>query len=400
MTTSPHAVVLGSFETALGVVRSLGRAGIPTLVLDHQGLHAAHSRYASACSCPHPAADPDGFITALKELARPFDSPPVLYVTADEYLEPVARHRDELAKLYRFNIPDTALLTRIADKCAQVALATEVGVAVPMTQLVTNRQECERAIERIPLPAFVKARDVVAWRRIFGSSTKGIAVRTKDEMRSALRQVLERDVHVIVQEVIPGDATQHQKVSAYISTSGEVLAAFTLRKLRQNPHGFGFGCVVETIEQPELLALGTDFLLRIGYRGTGSAEFKFDVRDGRFKLIELNPRYWQQNALAERVGMNFPVLEYRDLCGLTVEPVTRFRTGVKWVSLGADLETSRQLWRSGELTVGDWLRSLQGEICWSDISMDDPGPGLWVMRQAVALRWQHLKRLFGLRDAN
>jgi predicted ATP-grasp superfamily ATP-dependent carboligase len=47
---------------------------------------------------------------------------------------------------------------------------------------------------------------------------------------------------------------------------------------------------VQSVEYPELLALGKAFFKKIGYRGVGSAEFKLDDRDGTLKLIELNPR--------------------------------------------------------------------------------------------------------------
>lgn len=395
MAISPSAIVLGSFETALGVVRSLGRAGIDTHVMDHGRLHATRSRYASSHTCPHPADNPDGFVASLRELAASMPAKPVLFVAADEYIAPLASQRAEIGQCARFNFPDPSLLTRIVDKAEQVALAEEVGVAVPLTQLVSNELEAERALQRIPLPAFIKGRSAVSWRQVFGGAIKGITVTTRDEMRDVLRRVLAQGVSVVVQDIIPGDATQHQKVSAYISSSGEVLAAFTLRKLRQNPHGFGFGCLVETIENPELLTLGTDFFRRIGYRGAGSAEFKFDVRDGSYKLIELNPRYWQQNALAERAGMNFPLLDYRDACGLPGVPVTTFRAGVKWISFGSDLETVRGLWKRGELSIGDWWSTLQGELCWSDFSTDDPRPGYWVARQALLARFRRVGRMLG-----
>lgn len=392
-----EAIVLGSFETALGIVRALGRSGIKVHVLDHQRLHAAHSRFATAHHCPNPALDPSGFRGALRALAQSLPSRPVLYLSADEYIVAVAAHRDEIAEYCLFNISTTPLLSRISDKLAQVELAIEHGIPVPETMVASNSEDARAVLERIPLPAFIKGRDVVQWRRAFGGTIKGILVETRDELASAIAQALERNVAVIVQEVIPGDATQHMKVSGYVSKSGELLAAFTLRKIRQHPHGFGFGCTVESIENPELLALGKAFFQRIGYRGTGSIEFKRDARDGTYKLIELNPRYWQQNSLAERVGMNLPVLEYRDLMGMPVQPLTEFEKGVRWVNLWRDLETARQLWKSGELTRGVWLRSIGGDRIWSDMSLDDLGPGFWAIRQEFTSRWNRLRRAVGRR---
>jgi predicted ATP-grasp superfamily ATP-dependent carboligase len=365
--------------------------------MDHSRQHAAHSRYANMHDCPHPVTHPHGFIAAVRALAIQLPEKPVLLMAADEYIGAVAQHREELGEIARFNFPQPGLLARIVDKAEQMVLAEEAGVAVPLTQVVSNEDECEIALARIPLPAFIKGRSAVSWRGAFGSTVKGLTVNSRTEMRDVLQKVLAHGISAVVQDIIPGDARQHQKVSAYVSSSGEILAAFTLRKLRQNPPGFGFGCLVETIDNPELLKMGTELFQRIGYRGTGSAEFKFDARDGRYKLIELNPRYWQQNALAEQVGMNFPLLEYRDVCGLVVEPVREFRKGVKWISFGADFEKVRILWDRGDISLPQWLASLRGELCWSDFSADDLGPGVWVMRQALKIRLRRPARALGAR---
>lgn len=392
-----ETIVLGSFETALGIVRALGRSGIKVHVLDHQRLHAAHSRYATPHLCPHPLLDPAGFLAKLRELAESLPVPPVLFISADEYISAVAANRDEIGNYCRFNISATDLLSRISDKLSQVELAMHHGIPVPHTKVVTEAAEARLVADSMPLPAFMKGRDVVRWRRAFGGTVKGILVETRAELAAALARALERDVPVIVQEVIPGDATQHMKVSGYTSKAGTLLAAFTLRKIRQHPHGFGFGSTVESIENLELLALGKAFFQRIGYHGTGSIEFKYDARDGIYKLIELNPRYWQQNSLAERIGMNLPVLEYCDLLGLPHEPLTKFQKGVRWVNLGRDLETARELWKRGELTRGEWWRSINGPRIWSDWSADDRGPGLFAIGQEIASRWNRLKRAVGVR---
>lgn len=388
-----QAIVLGSYETGLGIVRALGRTGVRVHVMDHQRLHATHSRYATAHACPNPAMDPAGFCDALIDLARSLGARPVVFVSADEYIIALADHRERLAEHCLFNLSPSALLARIADKHAQVQLAIEHGIPVPTTEVVCDASDVERVVARMPLPAFIKGRDVVRWRQVFGGTIKGLLVHTRDELRAALERAGSRQVPVIVQEVIPGDATQHMKVSGYTSVSGTLAAAFTLRKIRQHPHGFGFGCVVESIENRELLALGAAFFQRIGYRGTGSIEFKYDARDGQFKLIELNPRYWQQNALAARVGMNIALLEYRDLLGLPFEPITRWQSGVKWINLGRDFETARQLRQSGELTAVAWWQSLRGERIWSDMAIDDPGPGFFALWQEIVSRWRHLVRL-------
>jgi predicted ATP-grasp superfamily ATP-dependent carboligase len=152
--------------------------------------------------------------------------------------------------------------------------------------------------------------------------------------------------------------------------------AFGLQKIRQQPAGFGFGCLVQSVEYPEMLALGKNFFRKIGYRGVGSAEFKLDPRDGKLKLIELNPRYWQQNALAEKCGMSFPLTDYLELTDRNPKAVLEYRSGIKWVNIYSDIESFREYRQRGELSGMQWLRSLRGEKIYSDLDWDDVLPGL------------------------
>ena len=190
----------------------------------------------------------------------------------------------------------------------------------------------------------------------------------------------------VVQELIPGPDTNHYKACCYVSKRGEVVRAFALRKLRQQPPGFGFGSLVESVYEPAVLSLGKRFLESIDYRGVGSAEFKRDERDGALKLIELNPRYWQQNALAERCNVNFPLAQYQDLTGEIAAQTAAYEQHVKWVNVTADLDSFRLYRRRGELDFRTWLRSLGGPKVYSNFAADDPIPGLQALASSLASR--------------
>ena len=109
----------------------------------------------------------------------------------------------------------------------------------------------------------------------------------------------------------------------------------------------------------------------INYRGVGSAEFKLDSRDYKLKLIELNPRYWQQNALAEKCGMNFPLVNYLDLTGCEPKPMFDYIQGIKWINIHRDFDSFRDYKKRGELSLLKWLKSLNGPKMFSDFALDD-----------------------------
>ncbi|MBE0672997.1 MAG: hypothetical protein IH588_20655 [Anaerolineales bacterium] len=391
------AVVLGMFETGLAVGRSLGRAGIRVLGLDTVKKVGFHSKYIAPRVCPHPTQCEEEFLAFLLRIAKDETRPPALFITSDEFLLPVSRNRDRLETRYLMNLPSPQILECISDKYKQYSLALEAGIPVPRTYLPENMEALNELIDEIPFPAFIKGAEVTTWRRKMGVATKGFVVSTREELRNTFRRIFEQGVNGLIQEIIPGPDTNHYKSSCYVSRNGLILLAFGLQKIRQQPAGFGFGCLVQSVLYPEMLRLGKDFFSRIGYRGVGSAEFKLDPRDGKLKLIELNPRYWQQNALAARCGMNFPLTDYGELTGEAPEPKNEYRPGIKWVNFYSDIESFREYRRRGEITWGGWLASYKGEFMLSDLDWDDPFPGIReaVIENGIRRSGRYLGKVFG-----
>lgn len=370
------AVVLGMFETGLAVGRSLGRAGVRVLGVDWSKKLGFHSKYIDPAICPHPLAHEEEFITFLLRLAAREKERRVLFITSDEFLLPVSRNRKRLEQHYLMNLPESHIIECITDKYRQYKLALESGIPVPQTFVANNMRELKDIQDVVPLPAFVKGAEVTLWREKIGVNRKGFVVSTKDELINTFKTIFGLGVNGLVQEIIPGPDTNYFAACCYISQKGEFLLSFGLQKLRQSPVGFGFGCLVESVEYPEMLDLGKAFLQRISYRGVAFVEFKLDQRDRKLKLIELNPRYWQQNGLAERCGMNFPLINYLELTGSGSTALHDYDRGIKWVNIYHDFESFREHRLRGELSLMKWVRSLKGPKMLSDFAFDDLLPGL------------------------
>ena len=370
------AFVLGMFETGLGVGRSLGRAGIKVKGIDITKKSGFYSKYIEPAICPHPLEVEEEFISFLIGIAARETERPALFLTSDEFLLPVSRWRKNLEKYYLMNLPDHQIIECIVDKRKQYALASDADIPVPKTFAADNMDQLLEIKDQVPFPAFIKGAEVTSWREKIGFSFKGFVVESKEELLKTCQWIFERGTSGLVQEIIPGADSNHFKASCCLSRNGDVLLAFGLQKLRQQPVGFGFGCLVQSVAYPELLALGKRFFTKIRYRGVGSAEFKLDERDGKFKLIELNPRYWQQNALADKCGMNFPLMDYYELTNREPKAIDEYRSGIKWVNIHSDFESFREYRQRGQLSFMQWLRTLKGEKMFSDLAWDDMVPGL------------------------
>ena len=373
--TKNPALVLGMFETGLGVVRSLGQAGVKVYGFDCKKDIGFYSGYVTATVCPHPIHQETEFIASLVAFAGKFPVKPVLFITSDIFLQAVSRNRQALQPHFLFNLPSEELITTIGDKYLQFKLAEQVGIAVPATFILDSREQSEKAKAGLPYPVFIKAVDVNEWRKIVGGSVKGFVAKDQDSFTRLIMPLMDKGLKIIVQEIIRGPDTNHFKYCAYSVPGEGALCEFTLQKIRQNPIRFGVGAVVESIKDDALMAVGRKLFELIGYQGVGSAEFKLDERDGQLKLIEINPRYWQQNYLSTACGVNFPLVDYLSLTLQHPAKITTWKTGVKWVNRYMDFDSFLQYRREKEITFRQWRKSLRGPKVYSDFTWDDMMPG-------------------------
>ena len=372
----PEAVVLGLFETGLGLIRSLGRAGVRVFGLDTAPLCASRSRYCSPLVCPDPITHHDEFVGYLHYLADGAATKPVLFLTSDLFLAPVAAASKSLSRAYLFNIPSAELLHKIMDKYLFHDLIKSCGIPGPKTALFDPAIELKDNVSGLAFPLIIKARDVIPWRKAAGPSKKAFLARNFEELQQLMCDPVLQRLPLLIQEVIPGPDTNHWKFCGYVSKDGTLKRFFTLQKIRQQPVGHGVGSCVESRYNEEVFELGRKLFSGIGYRGVGSAEFKRDETSNEFKIVELNARYWQQNALAASSGVDFALTEYYDLTGRGGLPVApeRFREGVRWVNIHRDWEAYGTYHARGELTFGAWLKTLRPPLVFSDFSWDDPLP--------------------------
>ena len=374
---SHTAFILSLFDTGLGAVRSLGRVGVPVIGLDSDPrMPGFKSRFCTARLCSDPVHQPDELVRFLLDEGRRLERPGILFPASDAFVLFLSRYRDDLGACFRFALPPANVLEAIANKRRQYELAEQVGTPYPRTFYPETVDDVQRIKEEVEYPAFIKPYYGYLWRQKFGGTHKGFKVHTSRELVERFRVILPTGLQVMVQSIIVGPNTNHFKVNVYMGTAGKPLAMFTLRKIRQYPTEFGVGTVVESLRYPALVELGLKFFRGIGYQGIGSIEFKKDERDGKLKMIELNPRLWQQNIQATVCGINFPLIQYLDLTGQAPPPQSDFVESVKWLDAVADFQAFWDYFRCGELSPWAWLWSWRGVKAFATFAWDDLGPFL------------------------
>ena len=368
------ALVTGADYRGLGLVRSLGRRGIPVCVLTH-GDHslARFSRFA-ARTLRWPEGTPQERAEALIRLAETEHLHGwVLLPTDDDTVAIVARNHDLLAPVFRLTTPPWKDLCRAVDKRRLYQLALDQRIDQPWAFL-PNGEEDLLDLD-CPFPVVIKpaSRDQANPLTI----DKAWPVHNRKSLlaRYALARTYLHAHEVFIQEMIPG-AGETQYSYAALCLDGRPLASAMARRWRQLPVDFGRASTyVETIDEPALNEPSIRLLGALGLTGLFEIEYKRDPRDGGFKLLDVNPRVWGWHTLCGRAGVDFPYLLWQ-MVHLRPVPGVRGQPGVRWVRMSTDLQAALREMARGRLSPIRYLRSLAGPKESAIFAYDDPLPGL------------------------
>ena len=285
----------------------------------------------------------------------------------------IARQYERLAPVFQLTTPPWHRLRLAVDKRLLYRFALTLGIDQPWAYL-PHGQDDLTAID-CPFPAVIKP----ATREQLNPLTDAKAWRVDN--RDALlaryaeaRTFLPADA-LLIQEMIPGGGEAQFSYSA-LCQEGTPLAWATARRGRQFPVDFGRASThVETVDEPGVVEPSICLLRALEMTGLCEVEFKRDPRDGRFKLLDINPRVWGWQTLCGRAGVDFPYLLWQLVRGQAV-PEVKGRPGVRWVRMSTDLPTALREIAAGRLSLVHYLRSLGGPIEFAVFAYDDPLPGL------------------------
>ncbi len=375
------ALVLRASRNSLSAARSLGRAGFDVVVAaapsEDESLRL--SRYVSKYI--QLAALDDRAVETLLELPSSGAPKPFLFATGDEDALLVARHQERLAEKYCFVTPTFAVMEAIVDKASLYEVARQHGIPHPKFHVVRVAADIEDAVQAVGTPCYVKPAMGHEWRRVRRGKLE--KAHDPDELRRILQDFVALGLTAIPIEIIPGTDGDLHGLCTYVARNGQPVGWRTKRKIRQYPLGIGDGSAQDISVDPQVAELGLRLLAITGHRGAATVEFRRDVRDGRFVLMEINVRTVSGQQLVTSSGLDVPLLAFHDANGLPLPPVQPVRR-VRWLFLGLDFRAFRELRERGEITTLQWLNSLASSRSFAYFAWDDLLPFLWRAGNALS----------------
>jgi predicted ATP-grasp superfamily ATP-dependent carboligase len=330
-------------------------------------------------------AVPQASIDSLLGVSEHFKTRPILIPTSDATAALVQEAAEQLQEAYRFLIPPRGLAGSLSSKRELFFLCRKYGHPTPETFFPHSRSEVVQLLKRVVFPIVLKGIDD---RVVFGQTKVAMRIaQSADELLQCYDTLeSQQKQNVMLQEYIPGEADSVWMFNGYFDEKSECLAGFMGRKLRQRPVGTGITTLGICLQNAAAERPIRELLSSLGYRGIVDIGCRFDARDCKYKLLDVNPRIGCTFRLfIDPNGMDVVRACYLDLTGQAVraEPASE---GRKWLVENLDLITLPDHLKQRKLTFSQWLRSLRGvrETAWFDWSDLSP---FWAMCLSALRSW-------------
>jgi len=212
----------------------------------------------------------------------------------------LAKHRERFLPHVHVELVGAETIELAASKVRMARVAEEVGVPVPRSSVPASLAEARQCSRELSFPLVVKPQKESRGRSVSYARDGRELVEAYASFSSAASEP------PLIQEYVPGQGC------GFFATyqKGVCKRVFMHRRVREYPASGGVSTCAESFHDARLEEYGRRLLDALGWHGVAMAEFRRDWRDGEFKLLEINPKFWGSLDLALAAGADFP----GDLC--------------------------------------------------------------------------------------
>lgn len=332
---------------------------------------------------PSETRQPEQCLKFLMDLARRRRFEMILPL-GDVVTQLVCSRREEFMKYSKLVLVPYKTFMIGRDKVRTMKAAERCGVPIPKTY-IPEEIGLDTIARQVEFPVLVKP--------AISNGARGIRYAYDPAGLAREYESVRRDYgHTFVQELIPHEGMQY-KTELLLDHDGAVLASFAYAKMRFYPASGGSSTLNKTICYPEMVEQSVRFARSIGWYGMCDFDYIQDVRDGRPKLMEINPRVTDTIQIADWAGVDFFKLLYEMACGRRPEPVTSYQTGLYMRFLPGDimwfLTCGKQRFRARPsfFNFGNHTRYLV-------TSLADPGPTVGYLLDGLTAALSPERRAF------
>ena len=311
----------GLQKNTLAAIRTLGREKYYIGVISNYQKLLTLGFYSKYCKEKYVinanAEDTDKYADEVLDLIKNADFDVLLPVSLKSYLA-ASKYKERFKKVINVVVPDWGKMQIAYNKDKTMEFAANIGIPIPKTQLLQDKSNLNE-IEKYPI--VIKSSD----------SAGGFVKYCNDpeELEVNFRILESRSkTNIIAQEYIKGFGCGFYGVY----DRGKLIAHFLHKRLKEFPITGGPSAVAESYFDEKLLSYGKRLCDALEWHGPIMAEFKYDMEDDEYKLIELNPKLWGSLDLTIEAGVNVPEMLVNLALGKKMENVNSYNyIKYKWM---------------------------------------------------------------------
>jgi predicted ATP-grasp superfamily ATP-dependent carboligase len=272
-------------------------------------------------------------------------------------------------------------------------LASRVGVDIAGSFVPRCREDVLSFLDTATFPVMLKAIDDAKLRRNLGATK--FVIRSRQQLLALYDRVDDGgSPSLMLQEYIPGEDWMF---NGYFNEQSDCLMGITGKKIRRFPVSTGVTSLGICLRNEVVEETTRRFMKAIGYRGILDIGYRYDYRNGQYRVLDVNPRIGCTFRLfVTSNGLDVARCLYLDLTGqpVTAAPATE---GRKWMVEDFDIISALCCWRGGELTLANWVRSMAGVREAAFFALEDPLPLLPAGVSDIRELYRWLRRRRGAR---
>lgn len=249
----------------------------------------------------------------------------LLVSCSDGYTSLLTENAEMLSKYFKFNYISKDLQKKLENKKDFYEICEEYNLNYPATYII-DRENKDSFNIPFDYPVAVKANDSIEFLHLkFTGKKKAYKANNINELTRIIQDVYAAGYsgEMIVQDFIPGDHSTMGVLNAYVNSKGEVKMMCFGKCLLDEclPEGIGNYNALVTENNEELYEMVKNFLEKINYRGFANFDFKYDRRDGKYKVFEINIRQGRSSYYMTAGGCNFVTFLVDDLINNMDKPL-------------------------------------------------------------------------------
>ena len=265
-----------------------------------------------------------GFLQALKDYRKKHTKEKILLIASNEtYAEFISKNRDKLKKDFYFNYPSIDIIKSLTTKELFYKTYDNSILSFPKTIYYDCKDNNNPNIN-FNYPVIIKPSNVVSYNHIeFDGKKKIYKVENELELNNVISTIKKANYKdtLIIQEFIPGDDSHLFDAVVYADRNKTVkLVSFAQIGLQEHGHRMvgnaavlmnGYNTFDGNVD--EMIDKIKTFMESIGYMGFAEFDMKYDERDKKFKVLEINARQGRCSYYIAAAGYNLVKIMADDL---------------------------------------------------------------------------------------